>query len=33
MANVRTSIGITVPPQRVWELVTDLERLGPTGAR
>jgi uncharacterized protein YndB with AHSA1/START domain len=28
MANVRTSIDIAVPPERVWELVTDLERLG-----
>ena len=28
MANVRMSIDIAVPPERVWELVTDLERLG-----
>jgi uncharacterized protein YndB with AHSA1/START domain len=28
MANVRTSIDIAVPRERVWELVTDLERLG-----
>jgi uncharacterized protein YndB with AHSA1/START domain len=28
MANVRTSIDIAVPPERVWEPVTDLERLG-----
>jgi uncharacterized protein YndB with AHSA1/START domain len=28
MANVRTSIDIAAPPERVWEPVTDLERLG-----
>lgn len=28
MANVQTSIDIDAPVQRVWELVTDLERLG-----
>lgn len=28
MANVSTSIDIAVPVERVWELVTDLERLG-----
>ena len=28
MANVQTSIDIAAPVQRVWELVTDLERLG-----
>jgi hypothetical protein len=28
MANVLTSIDIAVPPERVWELVTDLQRLG-----
>jgi uncharacterized protein YndB with AHSA1/START domain len=28
MANVQTSIDIAAPAQRVWELVTDLERLG-----
>jgi uncharacterized protein YndB with AHSA1/START domain len=28
MANVQTSIEIAAPVQRVWELVTDLERLG-----
>jgi len=28
MANVRTSIEIAVPPERVWEFVTDLDRLG-----
>jgi uncharacterized protein YndB with AHSA1/START domain len=27
MAKVQTSIDIAVPPQRVWDLVTDLERL------
>ncbi len=28
MANVQTSIDIAAPVQHVWELVTDLERLG-----
>jgi hypothetical protein len=28
MANVLTSIDIAVSPERVWELVTDLQRLG-----
>lgn len=28
MANVHTSISIAAPAQRVWDLVTDLERLG-----
>jgi uncharacterized membrane protein len=28
MANVQTSIDIAAPMQRVWELATDLERLG-----
>ena len=28
MADVHTSIDIAAPVQRVWELVTDLERLG-----
>src|SRR5918998_2196531 len=28
MANVRTSIDIAAPVERVWEVVTDLKRLG-----
>lgn len=28
MANVQTSIDIDAPPQRVWDVVTDLERMG-----
>jgi uncharacterized protein YndB with AHSA1/START domain len=28
MASVQTSIDIDAPPQRVWDVVTDLERLG-----
>jgi uncharacterized protein YndB with AHSA1/START domain len=28
VANVQTSIDIDAPPQRVWDVVTDLERMG-----